>query len=198
MGGVFFRPWKGNNYEEGGLFQKRILILGESHYQWERDIPLTENLTIECVEEQLSGTKTQSFWTKIAIAFLHRAPSLQDKRQFWHGVAFYNYVQCNVGFGPRIPPTREMWERSEVGFMEVLQALAPECVIVLGYQLWARLPSLGGHKGADIEGAKQTETWRYPLGNGREVVAYAILHPSSGGFSGAYWHPFIMRAIEMA
>ena len=197
MENVFFRPWKGNNYEEGGLFQKRILILGTSHYQWDEYIPLTKNLTIECVEEQLGGTSTYPFWTKIVAAFLNRTPSLQDKRQFWHGVAFYNYVQCNVGLAPRIPPKFEMWVRSEPGFIEVLRALAPECIIVLGYQLWKRLPSIG-HEEAPMDGAKQTETWLYPLDDGREALAYAILHPSSGGFSGAYWHPFIMRAIEMA
>ena len=31
MQNVNFNPWKGNNYEEG-LFDKKILILGESHY----------------------------------------------------------------------------------------------------------------------------------------------------------------------
>lgn len=196
MESVFFRPWKGIHYE-GGLFQKRILIVGTSHYQWNKNISLTENLTTECVEEQLNGIRTHPFWTKIVAAFLNRRPSLQDKRQFWHGVAFYNYVQFNVGFGPRIPPKGDMWVRSKAGFMEVLQTLAPECVIVLGYELWKHLPPFG-HKGPPMEGAKQTETWRYPLDNGREVLAYAILHPSSGGFSGTYWHPFIMRAIEMA
>lgn len=197
MNGVFFKPWVGKSYLTRGLFQKRILILGESHYQWDEHIPLTENLTIECVEEQLGGTRTHPFWTKIVASFLGRAPSLQDKCQFWHEVAFYNYVQWNVGFGARVRPKREMWAKSEPGFIAVLGALEPECVIVLGYQLWARLPALG-NRGPTMEGARQTESWLYPRGNGDKVLAYAILHPSSGGFSGNYWHPFIMRAIEMA
>ena len=29
---VFFRPWIGKNYQSGGIFQKKILVVGESHY----------------------------------------------------------------------------------------------------------------------------------------------------------------------
>ena len=28
----FFEPWIGENYENGGLFGKKILALGDSHY----------------------------------------------------------------------------------------------------------------------------------------------------------------------
>jgi len=168
MLGVFFRPWVGDRYEAGGQFSKRVLVLGESHYQWDENIPLAENLTIECVQEQLSGTATQAFWTKIAVAFLKRDPSLRDKREFWQAVAFDNYVQSNVGLGARVRPTE-----------------------------WEHCPSVG-HHGPVIEGAPRPETWRYPVGNGGEALAYPTLHPSSGRFSGRYWHPFIMRAIDMA
>lgn len=30
--GVFFRPFVGASYAGGGLFGKRIMVLGESHY----------------------------------------------------------------------------------------------------------------------------------------------------------------------
>ena len=29
---VFFKPWVGRNYENGGIFSKKLLVLGESHY----------------------------------------------------------------------------------------------------------------------------------------------------------------------
>ena len=30
--GLFFRPFVGSSYADGGLFGKRIMVLGESHY----------------------------------------------------------------------------------------------------------------------------------------------------------------------
>lgn len=28
----YFEPWIGENYENGGIFGKKILVLGDSHY----------------------------------------------------------------------------------------------------------------------------------------------------------------------
>lgn len=32
MNKLFFRPWVGSSYSTGGIFGKRVMILGESHY----------------------------------------------------------------------------------------------------------------------------------------------------------------------
>jgi len=172
------------------------MILGESHYQWDKGIPLTQDLTTQCIEEQISDEDRKQFWTNIAIAFLNRYPTKEDKYRFWHSVAFYNYIQANVGFGPRVRPTPDMWRMSQAPFFDVLKELKPEVIIVLGYTLWNQLPDVGRH-GPRIDGAKQDETWRYSVGVDTEALAYAIRHPSAG-FSGRYWHPFVMRAIELA
>ncbi|MDE2831931.1 MAG: hypothetical protein OXN20_17600 [Gemmatimonadota bacterium] len=149
---VFFKPWVGNNFSEGGLWSKKVLILGESHYQWDENIPLTEDLTIQCVQEQIAGGRTKAFWTNIVIALLNVRPSLKDKYRCWQSVAFYNYIQCSVGFGPRVRPSPEMWEKSQEPFFEVLNDLQPDCIIVLGYQLWDNLPC-DGEEGPVIDGA---------------------------------------------
>lgn len=193
---VFFKPWIGKDFARGGLWGKRILVLGESHYQWDKDIPLTQDLTIECITEQMKGVYKKQFWTNIAITFLNRHPSIEEKNKFWNSVAFYNYVQSNVGFGPRIRPTPELWAKSSVPYLEILNELQPNCIIVLGYQLWENLPSLG-EKGPMIEGAEQKETWKYPIYGNAHALAYGIRHPSAG-FSAWSWHPFVMRAIEFS
>lgn len=128
---VFFKPWVGDNFSEGGLWSKKILILGESHYQWNKNIPLTEDLTIQCIREQIDGGYTKAFWTNIVITLLNIRPSLEDKYRCWHSVAFYNYIQCSVGFGPRVRPTPEMWAKSQTAFSEVIDELQPDCIIVL-------------------------------------------------------------------
>ena len=77
---VFFKPWVGENFSEGGLWSKKILILGESHYQWDKDISPTKNLTIQCVRGQIGqidGVSTKAFWTNIVIALRNIRPSLE-------------------------------------------------------------------------------------------------------------------------
>ncbi len=89
MGGIFFKPWKGAKYESNNLIGKRVLVLGEAHYEWDKNIPLSPDLTIDCVREQTERVYTSKFWTNIAVAFLNKRPSLEEKKEFWNSVAFF-------------------------------------------------------------------------------------------------------------
>ncbi len=151
---VYFTPWIGDNYRSGRRFGKRVLVLGESHYEWDEGTPrLRPNLTIQCIEEQLSGEATHAFWTKIAIALLNKHPSIEDKREFWHSVAFYSYIQESVGFGAHKPPTKEMWNRAPEAFNKVLSELCPQFIAVLGYRLWEKIPE-DGSQGPTVSDAR--------------------------------------------
>ena len=194
---ILFNPWKGSNYEcgFGGL---RTLVLGESHYQWDAEISIDgdPNLTIGLVNDQLSGEETKAFWTKIAIAFLNRKPSLEDKIDFWNAVAFYNYIQQSAGDGPRIAPPKASWKDSEEAFKEVVELLKPQFILILGMRLWYGLPDLTGDFGPILNDATQEKTWVYYHSQGR-ALAYYIKHPSTG-FNGLDWHPHIMAAMALA
>lgn len=194
---VKFLPWVGKNYGRGfnGL---RTLVLGESHYESANnpDISNSRSETVSCIEEQVSGDWTYAFWTKTASALLGRKPTLDDKKQFWHSVAYYNYVQESAGSGPRIMPAQKSWHMSELPFKEVLQELKPDFIVALGYRLWDMLPDLNGHEGPRIESAPQPRTWIYPHTNGCAFL-FNIKHPSSG-FSPTHWHDLILIAQENA
>lgn len=191
----YFKPWIGDNYWSGRRFGKRVLVLGESHYGW--DLP--PNWTIQCIKEQISGEGTYKFWTDIAIAFLNEHPSVEDKKAFWHSVAFYNYIQESVGDGPGIRPTEEMWENAREPFNEVLSKLCPQFIAVLGHELWDALPA-DGSEGPRARGARghNEPLWRYPHPEG-EAWAFRLMHPSARkGFSAWEWHDPLMQALERA
>lgn len=194
MDSIRFHPWIGARYGSGNQFRKRVLILGESHYSKKKEP--SRSLTFQVVVRQLTGEHTASFWTNIAGAFLGREPSLDDKRRFWHDVAFYNYIQDPLP-GPRKPPYAAMWKHGEQAFTEVLDLLAPQVVIVLGYRLWKHMPVHKGKRTREVQGAPQTETRRYPLSDGSSCLAYAIRHPSAG-FNRDDWYPHIRRVIRWA
>lgn len=197
MSAVFFKPWIGDNYGSSSMFGKKILVLGESHYQWDVNIHLKPELTRDCIIEQITTNYKKQFWTNIAVAFLSKNPNQKEKKDFWHSVSFYNYIQANVGFGPRVRPSAEMWRQSEPGFIEVMSDLTPDVLIVLGYALWNNLPALHGEDGPLIMGAEQPNTWLYPLVSGGTCLAYGVRHPSAG-FSGRYWHHHIKQAISVS
>lgn len=196
MSQVYFKPWIGNNYEMNELFGKKILVLGESHYSWDFNIQVDHELTKKCINDQIKGSYSKQFWTNIVIALTGTKPTLEEKRIFWHSVAFYNYVQEPVGKGPRLSPKEEMWGKSIPAFVDILNELQPQFILALGYRLWWRLPDLNRKAGPIIFDKKNLQTWFYPLRD-YNCLAYGVNHPSAG-FSGKYWHSHIQNALQLA
>jgi hypothetical protein len=197
MKNVKFKPWIGSRYQEAPLGRK-VLVLGESHYDWDSDEPINDDsdVTNKVIQEQLVGGYTKAFWTHIVKTFLNHKPSLDEKRAFWHSVAFYNYIQSSAGFGPRVPPSSEQFVKSEPAFFEVLQSLQPRLMVVLGYRLWGRLPTTNFEEAPEIPEADHVGTGRYHYLGG-SCLAICLKHPSSG-FNGLDWHAAVINAIKIA
>lgn len=191
---IKFTPWVGNNYLRAP-FGKRILILGESHYQPKGHDSINDSTgyTNIVIREQLDGSYTKSFWTHIAVTFLNKSPSLDDKREFWHGVSFCNYVQQSVGVGARVRPSSDMFEASAPAFFELLESLRPQVMVVLGYELWRNLPKAFSDEQTIETHAGPINTRSYSYSDGTSI-ACSIKHPSSG-FNGRTWHPRVMSII---
>lgn len=196
MKNVKFLPWVGENYHSG-INGKKTLILGESHYQWDcdRDINEWRDITKVLIQEQVDGPYTKAFWTKIVIAFLGHRPTQKEKKEFWASVAFYNYVQESAGDGPRVAPKNESWASSESAFVEVLETLSPDFVLMLGDRLTANLSKFLIERAADMSGSEREATFRITTSERKTGIAYPILHPSRG-FNGRTWKPFILKAMQ--
>jgi hypothetical protein len=199
MSGIYFTPWKGEHYEESPLFGKRVLVLGEAHYDtWDGERhDLGRDFTIRCVKDQTGGAYTRAFWTKVAETFLGKKPTLEEKGKFWNSVAFYNFIQEAVHSGSRTAPLEESWRRSEGPFREVLADLRPQLVVALGERLWKNMPAADG-SGPSVERARMKETRRYSVPGGGSCLAYGIYHPSSSRFSLTEWHRAVMAALKLA
>jgi hypothetical protein len=139
----------------------------------------------------------KQFWTNILMAFTSARSSMELRNQFWNSVAYFTFVQEYVGVGPGTRPTTQMWERGRKAFSEIVGEIKPECVIVLGKELWYNLPSEGRTPGPLIENPVQSNTWQYKYSPEVSFLAYGVHHPSSG-FSSRYWHPLISQAIRLA
>ena len=152
-----FLPFIGRKYNNS-IYGVRVMILGLSHYgDYEDQYP---EFTRDVINENAYSAGNRFFTLLTNLLRLSKiAPSDDERKAAWEHVVFYNYIQDIVGATGRISPTTEMWNAAKRPFLNVVQELKPQLIIVLGTQLWDQLPEING-----IE-------WCY------------VKHPSSGSFS---------------
>lgn len=202
MGKIFFKPWIGKDYVNGGIFGKKILVVGESHYCG--DCPECGNLTEandcsdftteHCIKPLLEGYKAG--WTgtfhKFERSLVGHEVDLQESRRIWNSVAFYNYIQKALS-GPRVSPASADFRNAETAFFETLDILKPELVIVWGVgRMFDNMP--GGKRWRNGETLKvdgyAVKNGYYSLGNEEETRVLWIYHPSAG-YSWDWWYKVI-------
>ncbi|HEX9484175.1 MAG TPA: hypothetical protein VF929_06320 [Gemmatimonadaceae bacterium] len=196
MDACLFEPWKGSSYKDGwrGL---RVLLLGESHYREVGKDYSPRDFTSGVVRRWAIDGPTARFFTTTCRAMTGGGiPTLTERTAFWESVAFYNYVQAWVDGGPRSRPTAADWATGPTPFQSVLESLKPDCILVLGQELWWNVPRPASET-AVLLAQSGTVTIRLYQVVGRQIPAGMIHHPSSG-FSQARWRPHIAALMEYA
>lgn len=146
---VRFAPWVGSQYAQGfcGL---RILLVCESHYGDRKHERPTA--TAEIVKALALGDKhplatgkirRHPHFTKImsAVKNVRESFSRAQKKEFWHSVAYYNFLQEFIR-DTRVLPPKDAWERGDSAFAEVLDVLAPDLIVCLSARNGRRIRSL--------------------------------------------------------
>lgn len=194
--GVVFLPWIGKNYEQG-FNDRRLLVLGESHYdEWEGEKhPLGNEITRECIQEVIDRVNGAGFWKYLEQALLNETrkngwvPS--GGSPLWDKLSFYNFVQSPVPGGPRVRPDWKAFEESRKPFRAVLEQLRPDRVLVCGKGLWERMEEV-----TQKEDYLHDDVQAYHLADGTKVWCLATVHPSSGRFSWSRLHPLIVAFLN--
>jgi hypothetical protein len=190
--------WHGENFKTGGIFQKRVVIVGEStHAKPGVD---TSQYNVLMATDHMNGYRDR-FRTKLVRAFRGSDDeSDHEIWEFWQSVAYFNYITVPLA-GPRRSPTTAMWAGAHANLSAHLNDLCPDILVTLGYRMWSEwnaAPPCPRSPGPFIEGAGRAETyWFMPPGARCRVLAYCMKHPSSG-FSWRKEHPFLMSALALA
>ena len=176
---VKFKPWVGANYQARQLFGKRVLIVGESHYN--EDGIYDDNLTSKCVDQfELRGETSNRTYRMIPPALLGKFStndlSRDERVKFWNGVAFYNYIQEIVHDGPGGKRTNKQWSDAVAPFYEVIETLKPEWIIVFSVAVGDKLPRTNAVE-KDVEGLRCVE---YTLASGGKSLLAVLTHPTGG------------------
>lgn len=206
MKNVFFKPWIGKDYRSGGIFGKKILVLGEAHLCGAdcKECGVVEkaeecaDFTTKAVSDYLGGCTLP--WTntyrKFERSLVNHETDLDESRTIWHSVAFYNYLQRAMDKPRHQTGDATDHEAAEAAFFETLDELHPDLVIVWGKRLYWLLPE--GNRWREDEplviDEYEVPTGYYRLSDGTETRVLWVYHPSTG-YSWDWWHKVIRTEL---
>ena len=214
---VFFQPFVGKDYANGGIFGKRVMILGESHYCDEActdcgDCRLHREcmtFTQDVLRDYLYEGKERQNWMRTFLKFERSLVGEETDQamrlRIWNSVIFFNYLQVAMG-GPRQAGTGEQYSQANAAFLDVIEKYQPEYIIVWGKRLWNHLPgddwchdNVSGVRWMDcddieVEGTC-TPNGLYMMPNRKCVKVLVVNHPSVG-YPWDYWHQVIQSFWE--
>lgn len=204
---IFFRPFVGSSYASGGMFGKRIMVLGESHYCDESCADCGDSLhhcdcmefTNNAIRQYLDDSVERQRWMQTFLKFERSLVGQETnqalRQRIWQSVVFYNYLQVAMG-GPREAGTTAQYRQAGETLFSVMEKYQPEYLIAWGNRLWDELPGVHWTDANDIViDGYRVATGTYTLAGGRKVKAMAVNHPSVG-YSWDYWHRVITQFLK--
>lgn len=199
---IRYLPRVGLHYGSSPQFGMKILIIGESHYEYEeesgRRCQDDEGLTRRVFGD--FSNITNPFRSKVAAAVLGRSVKDVDAelyRSFWESVAVYNYVRRLLKNEKAKPADFRDPEAAEA-FKEVLSSLQPDCVFVFSKRVWNQLPDFD-RADSEIEKEIGREAGWYNCGSDLFALAVGLTHPSYWNREGSTplsTHEFVERAMR--
>ena len=179
---VNFYPWRGARYDTG-INNKRILILGESHYCDDSDKSQKsrhrcpkefDNYCMSCYMDRECHEKTidtivehlssENYRTHKTFESLVNGHSLSEKErfEFWHHLAFYEYIQYAQP-KPKMPLKQGDPTQNRNAFLEVLDLLKPDKIIIWGKRFYHLL--LNEFGGEIIVHPTYPRAWNWKINN---------------------------------
>ena len=174
-------PWVGGEYQNG-LCGFRVALVGWSHWGDEDDEDFGTRV---CIEKVISREWRIRFFTQI-----RNYCGYSDHALFWPKVMFLNYLPNLVGgaeerFGHG---TEEQREAAKLRFRRLVEAHAPQKVLVFTSRRWA-LPEMAWRRELDppfskflkcgfetARGAVDVYCLRHPQGAKGEVMRQVVDH----------------------
>ncbi len=222
-----FLPFCGENYADGfcGFVDenckdslcfkgKRILILGESHYDVDSvGVKPTNSSMAEDVIKKYFGYRTEkkhngyepwmkTFWN-FERSLVGRETNFADTSRIWNSVIFYNYLLRYMR-KPGVCGEPNDYLEARDPFFNLLKEIKPEYCIVWGKRLYGKMPpnrrvkcpegvEWNAYPNIKVDG-KETPNGCYKIGD-LEVKVLGVNHPSRR-YSWPYWHKVICQFLQ--
>ena len=198
-------PWIGNQYNSISK-NKRILIIGESHYHNGTEQSINNhksaNFTRKIVQEM--AVERWYYGTKIFPNF-HRAlfgNDYFDSSTFWNLVSFYNFVQRPMSTNIERPIPSDFYNGWNP-FFEVIKILQPEVCIFIGVGASNSLKKAANASEVHLKSMERDcQVGRtYPrraiiTANGDADIKLLFLQHTSKYFSWSAWNFYLEKTIQ--
>lgn len=188
-----FKPWIGKNYEDSAT--PKILILGESQYgdahiKW--NYPLEEK-NILTIQQQINDAWRSRFHTKIVSAFLGHRPSIPEKGEFWHSVAYHNLITDPLK-AARKAPTQKQWDESISILPNTIKELSPDYCVVFSHRMWGQLS--GKFDFVRMKVTSDIGKCGAVFSESMQCVFHGVKHPSGQGYKTQQINSYITNLIK--
>jgi len=206
MSAVFFSPRIGKDYARGGIFGKRILALGESHYcgtgcadcgecgKHPECSDFTTKVVNWCLDPSVERERWMNTYLKFERSLVGHETTPVESRKIWDSIAFYNFLQVAMG-GAREAGTNQQYRAASEPFMQILEELQPDVLIVWGVRLWNNIPNRNWADGSKVAvDGYDVQNGYYTLSSGKKVKVVCVYHPSVG-YDWSFWHKVIDNFI---
>lgn len=213
MKDVFFNPWVGLCYNSG-INGKKLMIMGHVHVCGGcNECGIIKDKNEECASFTKDVVKDYIKWREtgeipslgyegwlntylnFAKAFFGYEPDIKlEKCELWDKIIFYNYVQSAVAKWDQ-KPNIDVYKRSQVPFLEVINEYEPDIIIVWGADTFNRTPGGGIIEEPIVYEEIKAMRYIYTLNSGKQCTMIKIHHPSMF-FSYSKWHEIINSIIE--
>jgi len=199
-----FRPWIGVRYDTLGLDGRRLLILGESHYESTPGDVKTRTeykLTWDIIDRAIAG-ESLPFYSKIATAVSgEELTSSEERSGFWKTVAFYNYVQRLLKTPGERPSATDL-KSGAAPFFDLIRLLSPDAILVTGVTVWNSISDCfpEGARSTEERSDEPSSTYRWEGITSYPILATWTVHPSDFhsrvGFTDPKWRTRVSRFVN--
>jgi hypothetical protein len=207
---VFFKPWIGKNYQIGGIFGKKILVLGEGHvcdgceqcglkyapFCEEMDTTKTVQFYIDSnFSDEIEKGGWFNTYKKFERSLVNKETTPEDSKEIWESISFFNYPQVAIP-SSRMAGTSKQYKESADAMYEVLEELQPDIMIVWGMQLFHHTPNERWTTGEElVYDGYEVKNGYYQLLNKKQTRVIVVYHPSAG-YSWDWWYKVIRNEID--
>ena len=206
MNSICFSPYIGKDYVRGGIFGKKILALGESPYcdtgcadcgergRHPECADFTKKVVEWCLDPSVEREGWMNTYLKFERSLVGKDTTPLESKKIWDSIAFYNYLQVAMG-GAREAGSAQQYRDATEPFLDTLENLQPDVLVVWGVRLWNNLPNRNWTDGPKITvDGYDVQNGFYTLSSGKKVKAVCVYHPSTG-YDWSFWHKVISEFI---
>jgi hypothetical protein len=187
-------PYIGDDYEKAPT-NKKILIIGESHYGQGADI-MNPNFTNEIIRDMAINRNYDGI--KIFLN-LHLALFGNDNfntQKFYTNVSFYNFVQRPMSLSIERPSPQDYVD-GWGSFFNLIEVLKPSCCLFIGVTAFNYFSDVPNFVAQDIGHSKVDSVWprKKILTSGQYSLPCYFIKHTSKFFSWPSWNEYLKNNI---